>query len=137
MRQELSEIPDNPRKVTRCSVLRPTSTPICPGGETAVEFVGHPEGYVVMFGMNAEGTILGGVLTPDGPRQVGTWAFDQLMHEIEAGLWRVVPIDEVRRTMRDEIFERMHKDPALSIALLMAMLGDALGVGSDAVINYG
>lgn len=104
--REYSEIATNPHGIAAGSLLLPTRVPIVMGGGTSLDFVleqgGSEETFVFMLGARGIGTPLGKVqvlegvfLDPGGPGFHPTWDLHQLMREVAAGGWKVIPTAEV------------------------------------------
>jgi hypothetical protein len=122
--EDYSHIPTNRHDVAAGAILLPTEKPIALGGGTSLQFVleqGGDQGtFIFLLGVrHARGPLgvpiefLEGVFLSEGGRGFrATWGFEQLLREIDAGGWRVIPVRDVLDSWTGRVEERMNRGEA-------------------------
>ncbi len=121
---DYTDLPENRHGVQAAAILFPTGKPITPTGISSKDFVEEQGGdkgtLIFIFGLRqARGPsddlvefVEGVFLSESGPGFHPTWDLEQLLREIDAGGWKVVPREEVLERWVKVVEERMNKgDP--------------------------
>lgn len=111
------EIPENPFGLSAGAVLEATEDPLTANGGSSLDFVieqgGGRDTIIFLFGIRRDVAplqIIEGVFLNEGGRGFHpTWGFFQLLAEVRAGGWTVIPRDEALAQRREMIELRMNR----------------------------